>query len=290
MIKKELNTKQVSNLFGVDESTVRRWSLAGKIKSSSSAGGHRNFSYKNIIEFAKNKNLNTAINLEFLIGKNKRLNDAITDTNFDYLINYSYTALKEGKKNKFFLLMTSLLLKSYTFISIFDGLIIPLLHRIGEKWINNKLSISEEHIASNILINYLININFHHQSNNTKYNAFCFTLEKDEHGLPLHMGETILNQIGTIKTYNLGPNLPIRDLLKFSEKVQPHIIFISIIYYEDSAKVNSQIKELYAGISPKDTHIFLKGAGAQIIHPDNNIHLLQDFQDFYSFLMNNYSN
>ena len=57
MIKKELNTKQVSNLFGVDESTVRRWSLAGKIKSSSSAGGHRNFSYKNIIEFAKNKGI-----------------------------------------------------------------------------------------------------------------------------------------------------------------------------------------------------------------------------------------
>ena len=55
MIKKNLNTKQVSNLFGVDESTVRRWSLGGKIKSSSSAGGHRNFSYKNIVEFAKNK-------------------------------------------------------------------------------------------------------------------------------------------------------------------------------------------------------------------------------------------
>ena len=57
MIKKNLNTKQVSDLFAVDESTVRRWSLAGKIKSSSSAGGHRNFSYKNIIEFAKNKGI-----------------------------------------------------------------------------------------------------------------------------------------------------------------------------------------------------------------------------------------
>ena len=34
--------------YGVDESTVRRWALSGKIKCSTSAGGHRKFSYKNI--------------------------------------------------------------------------------------------------------------------------------------------------------------------------------------------------------------------------------------------------
>ena len=62
MIKKDLNTKQVGSLFGVDESTVRRWSLAGKIKSSSSAGGHRTFSYKNIMEFAKTKGLELTTN------------------------------------------------------------------------------------------------------------------------------------------------------------------------------------------------------------------------------------
>ncbi len=41
MLNKGLNTKQVGNLFNVDESTVRRWALSGKIKCSSSAGGHR---------------------------------------------------------------------------------------------------------------------------------------------------------------------------------------------------------------------------------------------------------
>ena len=53
MNKKELNTKQVGDLFGVDESTVRRWSISGKIKCASSAGGHRKFSYYNIIQFSK---------------------------------------------------------------------------------------------------------------------------------------------------------------------------------------------------------------------------------------------
>ena len=52
MDNKGLNTKQLGNLFGVDESTVRRWALSGKIKCSTSAGGHRKFSYKNIIKFS----------------------------------------------------------------------------------------------------------------------------------------------------------------------------------------------------------------------------------------------
>ena len=57
MLKKDLNTKQVGNLFGVDESTVRRWAMAGKIKCISSAGGHRKFSYNDIVSFANQKGI-----------------------------------------------------------------------------------------------------------------------------------------------------------------------------------------------------------------------------------------
>ena len=57
MLKKDLNTKQVGNLFGVDESTVRRWALSGKIKCISSAGGHRKFSYTDIVDFANKKGI-----------------------------------------------------------------------------------------------------------------------------------------------------------------------------------------------------------------------------------------
>ena len=64
MLKKDLNTKQVGNLFGVDESTVRRWALSGKIKCISSAGGHRKFSYNDIVEFANKKGIELNISEE----------------------------------------------------------------------------------------------------------------------------------------------------------------------------------------------------------------------------------
>ena len=57
MQNKGLNTKQVGSLFGVDESTVRRWASSGKINCNTSAGGHRKFSYINIIEFSKSSGI-----------------------------------------------------------------------------------------------------------------------------------------------------------------------------------------------------------------------------------------
>ena len=55
--KKYLNTKQVGNLFDVNESTVRRWATSGKIECISSAGGHRKFSYQNVMNFANMQGL-----------------------------------------------------------------------------------------------------------------------------------------------------------------------------------------------------------------------------------------
>ena len=57
MGSKGLNTKQVGDLFGVDESTVRRWAMSGKIECTSSAGGHRKFSFKNIVAFSNSNGI-----------------------------------------------------------------------------------------------------------------------------------------------------------------------------------------------------------------------------------------
>ena len=121
MIKKDLNTKQVGNLFGVDESTVRRWSLAGKIKSSSSAGGHRTFSYKNIIEFAKSKGLSLNIN------KNLDKLDAKT-----IVKNLTELALNNDTKS-FEKTLVQLYLNGIQLTEMMDNCIEPCLVKIQKK-------------------------------------------------------------------------------------------------------------------------------------------------------------
>ena len=73
MTKTLLNTKQVASLFKVDTSTVRRWSLNGKLNSSSSNGGHRKFTYKNIIDFINSKKRNLDLDLSEINKISKKL-------------------------------------------------------------------------------------------------------------------------------------------------------------------------------------------------------------------------
>ena len=64
MTNNYLNTKQVADLFKVDNSTIRRWTLSEKLKCTSSNGGHRKFSYKHILDFIENHNKKLNLDLK----------------------------------------------------------------------------------------------------------------------------------------------------------------------------------------------------------------------------------
>jgi len=283
------NSYQIAENIGVNVSTIKRWTDSGKLKCSQTVGGHRKFHLNDLKEFlTKNKKFTASVNSNLLVGNNSTLHEAIAIMDFNYIGSYAYQALRKSNKNKFCSLINSLILKDYSYTSIFDNLMIPLLHRLGDEWMNKKLSISEERMISEILRQFLSNINFQYQVTQAKYNAFCFTMENDEHSMPLNMAEIVLNNVNTIKTYNLGANLPIEDFLNLSKKIPVHIIFISIIYFEDEGQVKSQVKKLCRELSKNDTHIFFKGAGTHLIKPKKNIHVLESFEEFHSILINDY--
>ena len=283
------NSYQIAEIIGVNVSTVKRWTDSGRLKCTQTIGGHRKFHLNHIKDFlTKNKKFSTSVNINLLIGENHTLHEAIANMDFNYIKSYVYQALKKGNDNKFSSLINSLILKDYSYSSIYDNIIIPLLQRIGDDWANKKISISEEHMICEILRKFLSNINFQYKATEEKYNAFCFTMKNDEHSLPLNMAETVLNNVNTIKTYNLGANLPIEDFLNFSKDITVHIIFISIIYFEDEKQIKSQIKKLCKELPSNDTHIFFKGAGIHLIKPKKNIHVLENFEEFHSVLINDF--
>ena len=53
-------TKDVSEIFGVNESTIKRWSDSGRLKCFRTLGGHRRYSADWIIRFAETFNSNVA--------------------------------------------------------------------------------------------------------------------------------------------------------------------------------------------------------------------------------------
>ena len=118
------NSYQIAEIIGVNVSTVKRWTDLGKLKCSQTIGGHRKFHLNDLKEFlAKNKKFSATVNANLLIGENSKLHEAIETMDFNYIVSYTYKALRKSNNNTFNSLINSLILKDYSYSSIFDNVI-----------------------------------------------------------------------------------------------------------------------------------------------------------------------
>ena len=259
------NSNQIAEIIGVNVSTIKRWTASGKLDCHQTAGGHRKFHLNHIRKFIK-KNNKSSININFkhLIGDNKPIVAAIEMNDTKTLVDYSYKSLISINSDNFIALNNALILSGYPIENIYDNIILPILEKIGNQWAEGKLSITEEHLATEEIRKFLVNLNYDAAPDGANLNAFCFTLKNDSHDLPLYMGELVFNQ-NNIKAFNLGANLPVDDFINLSKKVSPDIIFVSLIYIKDLQEINKEINLLCKSFLNSNTKIFFRGASLEKI-------------------------
>lgn len=282
------NSYQAAEIMGVNVSTIKRWTDAGKLNCRKTEGGHRKFHLNDLKSFIKNnKKGSSDINLEHLIGTNKSLTDAINNQDNPQLINHCFQSLISDNSNKFPALNNALLLKGYSLDMLFDQIIIPSLRKIGQKWVDNKLLITEEHLATERIKRFIFNLTADSDTTNTTCNAFCFTLVDDQHDLPTYMAESIIKENKNIKVFNLGANLPIKDFIALAKKVIPKIIFISIVYSEKLDLITKEINLLYKTFNTSDVKIFLSGKATHDMNiKRKNLIYIKSFKELKKHILN----
>jgi len=97
-------------------------------------------------------------------------------------------------------------------------LIKPLMEKVGLMSEKGKLSITQEHLLSSLLRDYLGNIHqslspYDFSSRNNSKRVFLTTREGDLHEFNILLG-AILANVYNFQTYYLGPNMPAEDLAK----------------------------------------------------------------------------
>ncbi len=256
------NTNEVAGIMGVNVSTIKRWADSGKIECYKTKGGHRTFHISHLRNFVKSdKKALSNINLNALVQGDSQLVDAIRDIDTAEIVRHAYRSVIGKDDSPFNSITNSLLIKGLSYSFIFDEIVLPVLVRIGERWKEGRLTITEEHLAAVRIKNLLVNLNNTTASIDSKLNAYCFTLINDKHDLPVYMAESILRTKDNIFVYNLGANLPVDDFIVASKKNPPHIIFVSIVYVENIDAVREEVHLLLDHFSDKDVSIFLSGNG-----------------------------
>ena len=254
-----MNSKDVALLMGVNVSTIKRWTDANKLPCYQTPGGHRKFTLKHINEFL-NKNKNK-VNLFELQGlEDKALIHHIERANFDRLIPIFIGGAINSNQKKITTIISGLFLKGVQLYQIYDQLVFPALRLIGDLWRDNKLTIPEEHLASEIIrkaIYDLDNLIIYRLPIDAP-SAICFSVSGDEHELPLIMTKQIL-ELNGIKTFNLGRSLPVDSMVNMIDTLHLNYIFVSVNYIENENVINKEINQLYEIINTKEVMVFIGG-------------------------------
>jgi excisionase family DNA binding protein len=140
-----LSTRQVATLLGVGEATVKRWADAGEIDCFRTPGGHRKFRLRDVTAFVQKRQYQApGILPEGLPPGAGELGEAA--------VQHFEAAALRGDAPGLVAQLSALRLRGHALAELFDEVAAPALHRVGQRWEQEELSVAEEHVAAQAVI------------------------------------------------------------------------------------------------------------------------------------------
>ncbi len=132
-------------LLGVGEATVKRWADAGEIDCFRTPGGHRKFRLRDVTAFVNKRQYHVSGPLP------AGLPQGASEMGEEALQFFQDAALR-GDASALVAQIAGLRLRGHSLAELFDELAAPALHQVGDKWAQSKLSVADEHVASQAVI------------------------------------------------------------------------------------------------------------------------------------------
>jgi len=254
-MKKLISPKQVARAIGVSESTLKRWCDRGLISMTKTVGGHRRMELDAVVRFLRDSG--HAIVEPELLG----LPAAVGQTGWtlNRACERITSALVAGEESVVRQVVFDLLLAGHTVTAIFDDVLAPVMHQIGEKWVCGEAAVYQERRACEICMRIL------HELRTTTPNtrekapiALGATLEHDIYTIPVTMGEVVLRNVGWQAT-SLGPNLPADTLIKSIREARPRLFWVSVSFIANETSFITAVNSLFETADATGTALAIGG-------------------------------
>lgn len=225
-----LKTQRVAQALGVSVSTIKRWVDSGMIQAARTAGKHRLIPFSEALRLAREQGF-PAANLELLSGMASRPPEAgaVAESPVDYLDRL----LREGKGREVRTFVQSYYSSGAGAVALADGLVRPVMERIGHGWMAGSLDVYQEHEATDVVTSAVRDLTARMAAGRDEGPmALGATTEGDPYVLAGLLGEMVLLELGW-RVRNLGINLPLRSLAYATVEYRPRLIFVSASYIRD---------------------------------------------------------
>ncbi len=203
-----------------------------------------------------------------------------------YYLDY-FNGLLEGDKNRCRGIVDTLLDEGTSIIEIYTDLFEKALYQVGKMWDQNKLSIGDEHLGTQItedLLYYCSSKIVPNGKSNKKALISCINKEFHKMGARMATDVFVLNGWDT---YFLGASIPTKEIIKYVESKKPDIVGLSFSFYINVMKLLDVIGEIKNKF-PSQKIVVGGRAGllaqAESIKKFDNVHYFSSIIDLDGFL------
>lgn len=263
MTSQFFSTRELSELCAVGETTVKRWANMGLIKYHKTIGGHRKFKLDDVLDFISKNHIRVAPEQLERLQAQKRAAEAIDLNTEILLVRGDVEALSEKlaefllefKKHEVEALLSKAIERIPSFAVIFDQMIAPAMHRVGRLWCEKQISITDEHIITNMVVEAILRAKIRYETSHQEARAqgvsalsllygaaksearngedkkptaiVCTCPESELHEVALLGVSLVCESLGFQVRY-VGAAVPFKDLESAIIEHQPEIVCMSI--------------------------------------------------------------
>ncbi|MCX6134018.1 MAG: cobalamin-dependent protein [Ignavibacteriales bacterium] len=227
-MKRYYSSRQLAEIFAVNESTIKRWSDTGYIECNRTKGGHRRFSIQSVMQFVQQNKLEVPeLAAELFTGRNLKLN--LVAGNTDVLVPRLKDAALGGNLSDTLSILRAGLATKPNLLALYEEVVFPVLAQIGNDWASKSITVDVEHLASMTIRDAIVRLQSSiHREPENGLSVLLACYDGQLHDIVLQCIASYLQSRGW-KVFNLGQSTPTPSLLAAIKKRKPDLVVLSAL-------------------------------------------------------------
>lgn len=248
MTERTFSPRELADVIGVSESSVKRWVDAGELVAGRTSGGHRRIALADAIRYIRHNGMVVvnpgALGLADLAQVPDQL--ATADVTADLLSRL----LLDGEAAQARGLIVSAYLRGEPLAVLCDGPVRAAMHRIGEEWEHARRGIYLEHHATEQFVQAFSHIRaLMPVPEPSAPLAVGAAAEGDPYLLPSLMVSAVVADLG-FRMASLGPDTPSDVLAETAIEQGARLVCLSASVADDRPEVEAAVVSIAAALQP----------------------------------------
>lgn len=254
---KTFSPKELAQVVGVSESSIKRWVDDGRIQVMRTVGGHRRILLREALQFIRSQGMRVLrpdlLGLPDLAGLTPEVREG------EFTGEVLFTLLKRGESAKVRGIITNQYLSGMMPSDLFDGPMAEALERLGTLWKQGEEGIYLEHLATTICIEAINQLRLLiPAAKGDAPVALGGAASGDPFILPSLMVSTVLAEAGYVEV-NLGPDTPPVAMRHAIDVHQPDLVWLSLTAPLSDTELHALSEQLLVPLERQGIELIVGG-------------------------------